>query len=96
MQAEGGKLEGTAIQTTLTFEAVASAEQMKTQQKEETAGGGRGIGGMLGGLARRARKQDDEPKQRAPFMTSTTEVLKLSTDVAASDVAVPAGFKETK
>lgn len=97
MQAEGGKVEGTAIQTTLTFEAVASAEQMKAQQKEESSSGARGgIGGMLGGLARRARKQDDEPKQRTPFMTSTTEVLKVSTAVADSDVAVPAGFKETK
>jgi hypothetical protein len=96
MQAEGSKVEGTAIHTTLTFEAVQSAEQMKAAQKEESSGGGRGIGGMLGGLARRARKQDDQPKQRTPFMTSTTEVLKVSTDVAASDVAVPAGFKETK
>jgi hypothetical protein len=97
MQAEGGKIEGTAIQTTLTFEAVASAEQMKAQQKEESSSGARGgIGGMLGGLARRARKQDDEPKQRAPFMTSTTEVLKVSTAVADSDVALPADFKETK
>lgn len=98
MQAEGSKVQGTAIQTTLTFEAVPSAEQAQAQQKEESsaASGGRGIGGMLGGLARRARKQDDEPKQRAPFMTSTTEVLKVSTDVSAGDVAVPAGFKETK
>lgn len=96
MQAEGAKVQGTAIQTTLTFEAVPSAEQMKAAQKEDPAASGRGIGGMLGGLARRARKQDDEPKQRTPFMTSNIEVLKLSTDVAASDVAVPAGFKETK
>ena len=96
MQAEGGKIEGTAIQTTLTFEAVPSAEQAKAAEKEETPSAGRGIGGMLGGLARRARKQDDEPKQRAPFMTSTTEVLKLSTDVSATDVAIPAGFKESK
>jgi hypothetical protein len=51
---------------------------------------------MLGGLARRAAKKDDEPKQRTTFMTTTVEVLKLSTDVSASDVAVPAGFKETK
>jgi hypothetical protein len=29
-------------------------------------------------------------------MTSTTEVLKVVTDVAAADVAVPAGFKENK
>jgi hypothetical protein len=96
MQAEGGKIDGTAIQTTLTFDAVQSAEQMKTAQKEEPASSGRGIGGMLGGLAKRARKQDDAPKQRATFMTSTNEVLKLSTDVAADDVALPAGFKETK
>lgn len=97
MQAEGGKIEGTAIQTTLTFDAVQSAEQMKAAQKEEQpATGGRGIGGMLGGLAKRARKPDDAPKQRATFMTSNVEVLKLSTDVAPDDVAVPAGFKETR
>jgi hypothetical protein len=97
MQAEGGKIEGTAIQTTLTFEAVPSADQTQAQQKDESSSGARGgIGGMLGGLARRARKQDDEPKQRAPFMTSTTEVLKVSTAVADSDVAIPAGFKESK
>ena len=94
MQAEGANVEGTPIQTTLTFEAVPSAEQMKAEKEE--APSGRGIGGMLGGLARRARRQSDEPKARAPFMTSTTEVLKVSTDVSDSDVAVPAGFKETK
>jgi hypothetical protein len=100
MQAEGGKVEGTAIQTTLTFEAVPSAEQMKTaeKEKEEASTPARGgIGGMLGGLARRARKQDDpQPAARAPFMTSTTEVLKVSSEVADTDVAIPAGFKETK
>lgn len=98
MQKEGSKIEGTAIHTTLTFEAVPSAEQAKAAKKEDTsaAPGRGGIGGMLGGLARRARKQDDEPKQRTPFMTSTTEVLKLSTDVSANDVAIPAGFKETR
>ena len=96
MAAEGSKVEGTAIQTTLTFDAVASAEQAEAQKKEDAPSAGRGIGGMLGGLARRARKTDDAPKTRTTFMTSTVEVLKLSTDVAASDVAVPAGFRESK
>jgi hypothetical protein len=97
MNAEGSKVEGTAIQTTLTFEAVASAEQAEAQKQEEAPTAGRGLGGMLGGLARRARgKSNDEPKQRTTFMSSTVEVLKLSTDVAATDVAVPAGFRETK
>jgi hypothetical protein len=98
MSAEGDKLEGTAILTTLTFDAVRSAEQALAEAKEEpqpTAG--RGIGGMLGGLARRARKTEpEEPKQRTTFMSSTVEVLKLSTDVPADAVAVPAGFQETK
>jgi hypothetical protein len=29
-------------------------------------------------------------------MSSTTEILKVVTDVSAADVAVPAGFKENK
>jgi hypothetical protein len=99
MNAEADKVEGTAILTTLTFDAVRSAEQVKAEAKEQAqpATAGRGVGGLLGGLARRARKpNDDEPKQRTTFMSSTVEVLKLSTDVSADAVAVPAGFKETK
>jgi hypothetical protein len=29
-------------------------------------------------------------------MTTTSEVLKVTTDVAAADVAVPPGFRESK
>jgi hypothetical protein len=29
-------------------------------------------------------------------MTTTNDVLKVTTDVGAQDVAVPAGFKETR
>ena len=96
LNAEASKMQGTPVLTTMTFEAVKSAEQQAAEKKEEQPSGGRGIGGMIGGLAKRVRKTDEEPKQRATFMTSTIEVLKISTDVAASDVAVPAGFKETK
>jgi hypothetical protein len=97
LNAEASKVQGTAILTTLTFDAVKSAEQQAAEAKQEQPSAGRGIGGMIGGLARRAaRKDDDEPKPRATFMTSTVEVLKLSTDVSADDVAVPAGFRETK
>jgi hypothetical protein len=98
MNAEGGQVEGTAILSTMTFDAVRSAEQARTEAKEEAQPAtGRGLGGMLGGLARRARRSEpEEPKQRATFLTSTVEVLKLSTDVPADAVAVPTGFKETK
>jgi hypothetical protein len=95
MNAEGAKVEGTAIMTTLTFDAVKSADQQTADAKQESKPGG-GVGGMLGGLARRVRKNDDEAKPRTTFMTSTVEVLSVSTDVPAAAVAIPDGFKESK
>jgi hypothetical protein len=97
MSKEGSKIEGTAIMTTLTFDAVKSAEQLEAEKKQDEPKARGGIGGMLGGLARKAaKKDDDQPKQRANFMTSTVEVLTLSTDVNAAELAIPAGFKESK
>jgi len=95
-------LDGTPIQSTMTVEAVKSAEQMKQQQ----SGGGAGaqstptsVSGVVGGIMRRraaanAEKTADSP--RTMFMTVNTEVLKISTAVSADDVALPAGFKLTK
>jgi len=55
---------------------------------------------LLSGLAKRraAQKQEgqSENKGRSTFMTTTNEVLKVTTAVSAADVAVPAGFKENK
>ena len=104
MNAENVKLDGTAIQTTTTFDAVKSAEQMAEEQKqgegESKPKASGGLGGMLGGIASRAAKKKaeggDQPKSRVTVMTTTNEVLKVTTDVSAADVAIPAGFKENK
>jgi len=100
MAAEGSKLEGTAIQTTVTMDAVKSAEQLAQETKEEAkpSSGGGGLSGRLGGmLAKKIGPKKEEPgKTRSTFMTTYTEVLKVATDVAPADVAVPAGFKENK
>jgi hypothetical protein len=96
-RAEGAKMDGTAILTTVTVDAVKSAEQLAAE-KQSGAGAApppTSVGGLIGGLARRAVKPE-EPRARATFMTSATEVLKVSTTVAAADVAVPSGFKEEK
>ena len=104
MSAEGGKIDGTPIQTTTTMDAVKSAEQIAADAKaggddSKPAASG-GVSGMLGGFAKKmAQKKmggDDANKDRATFMTMTSEVLKVVTDVSAADVAVPAGFKENK
>ena len=107
MSAEGGKIEGTAIQTTTTMDAVKSEEQMAEEAKSSAGNNDNskpsaagGVSGMLGGFAKKiaAKKAagDDTPKARVTIMTATTEVLKVVPDVPASDVAIPAGFKENK
>ena len=103
MSAEGAKMDGTAILTTTTTEAVKSADQIaeETRQNQNPddakASPSGGVSGVLGGFARRAmkKKTDGDAQARAPFFTSTHEVLKVTTDVGAADVAVPDGFKES-
>jgi hypothetical protein len=100
MSAETTKIQGTAVLTVVTVEGVKSAEQFAEEQKQRedaskpTVSGG--VGGLIGGLARRAaqKKVEGDPQPRATVMTTTNEVLKVATDVAAGDVAIPAGFKQ--
>jgi hypothetical protein len=100
MRTEGAKMDGTAIMTIVTFDGVKSAEQMAAEQKDRESEGkaspSGGLGGLVGGLARRAaqRKPEGDAKPRTTVMTSTNEVLKIVTDVSASDVALPAGFSQ--
>jgi hypothetical protein len=99
MRAEGSKLDGTAIQTTVTTEAVKSAEQLAQESKSaDSKPSGGGLSGRLGGMIARkiGPKTDDAARPRTTFMTMNTEVLKVATSVSGEDVAVPAGFKENK
>jgi hypothetical protein len=107
MNKEGAKMDGTAILTTMTMEAVKSAEQIAQESKQAESSSSSdsktptSVGGLLGGFgkkmaAKKVAGNEDPNKKSAAFMTSTTEVLKVVTDVSAADVAVPPGFKESK
>ena len=108
MSSEGAKLQGSAIQTVMTMDAVKSAEQMQqeaqsgsTAASDDSAKPTSVSGALCGMLARRMKKSSDEnkdsgDKSRARFMTTTHEVLKVGTDVTPADLAIPAGFKESK
>jgi hypothetical protein len=100
MRDEAVKLEGTPILTTTTIESVKSEEQMAADKQAAAAdsrpNASGGVGGLVGGLARRAAQRREEPKARATFMTTTNEVLKVATDVPASDVAIPQGFRQAQ
>jgi len=93
MEAERGKLDGTALSTTVLFEAVRSAEQLKQAEQSSQSSGGGGIGGMLG---RRIMGNRGAPEPRSMVLRTTHEILSVDTTVADADVAVPANFRERK
>jgi hypothetical protein len=92
MQKDGDKLKGSPLETTSTFEAVKSKEQLTQAQSQGSGSSGGGIGGLL---AKKIIKKE-EPKARATIFTTHHEVLEVSTSVAPADLAVPADFKEKK
>jgi hypothetical protein len=92
LKQEGDKLKGTALATTTTFEIVKTAEQVEEEAKAQESSGGGGISGML---ARRIAKKEP-PKPRALVFTLNHEFQEVATTVPATDVEIPAGFKEKK
>ena len=101
MRAEGGKLSGTAILTEVRIESVppGTANQTAAAPPPPEEPKKRGFGGMLGGLkkmAESADKSNGRKPERAVIMTTSIEMLKLTTDVDAASVALPAGFTQAK
>jgi hypothetical protein len=92
MRKENVNLDGAPLATITTFEAVKSKEQIAQESEANKGGGGGGLGGML---ARKMMKKEDA-KPRATIFTVNHEYQEVSTSVAATDLEVPAGFKEKK
>lgn len=92
MKKEGVKLKGTPIATTTTFDVVKTKEQIDAETSNQKSSGGGGLGGML---ARKIAKQEP-PKPRATVLTVQHEYQEVATSVAATDLDIPAGFKEKK
>jgi len=103
MNTENVRMDGTAIQTVTTIDSVKSAEEMAQQPNTEETKPQPAPTGLGGLLAKKMMQKQQEKKaaqndspNRATIMTSTTEVLKVATELAPTDVAIPAGFKENK
>jgi hypothetical protein len=101
--AEGSKITGTAILTEMRVEAVPPGTANQTAEALPAAEEPKkkGFGGMLGGLKKMAEQSQqqnnsNQKPQRAIVMSTSVETLKLTTDVDAASVAMPAGFKESK
>ena len=107
MRAENVRMDGTAILTSTTMDAVKSAEQIAAEAQQQQPSSQSGspsstsgtIGGLIGGFARRGANPNQNAQAasgRATIMTMTNEVLKVATSVSDADVAIPAGYKESK
>jgi hypothetical protein len=100
VQIESGKMDGTAILTESIMETVSNPQQAAAEERKEPESGGvasmRGIGGMLGRKLARKKEEPAAQKNRSTVFTTTHELIKVSTSVASSDLAIPSGFKEKK
>jgi hypothetical protein len=105
MRAEGGRMPaGTAILTDMKMESVppGTANSASATPAAAEPAPKKGLGGMLGGLKKMAEQSEKNQQQggakpeRAIIMTTSVEMLKLTTDVDAASVAIPAGFTEKK
>jgi hypothetical protein len=103
MQMEQVNMDGTPILTVTTMETVRSPEQVSQEQQEPkeekadiTSLGG--LGGFLGrkALGKKQQPTEGQPANRASVMTMNHELLRVSNEVAPSDLTIPAGFKEKK
>lgn len=92
LKQESSKMQGALLASTTTFEIVKTAQQVEEEMKSQENSGGGGISGML---ARKMAKKED-PKPRALLFTLNHEFQEVATTVAATELEIPAGFKEKK
>ena len=92
LQKESPKLQGTPLASTTTVEGVKSKEEAAQQTSESAPKSMGGLGGML--ARKMAKKDDNANATRATIFTAEHEVQELQTSVSASDLEIPAGFKQ--
>jgi hypothetical protein len=107
-QKERVNMDGTPVQSLMTFQSVMTPEQAaqaKGNDDQKAASPAAALGGLMG---RFGRKKADDTKDKEPaktssapagdnkatIMTSTNDLLSVATAVSASDLQVPAGFKQ--
>jgi len=108
MQAENVRLDGTPVLTIVKVDTVAppGAAQESAKEEPQQQNTRPSLGGLGGALARRALAKKDNDKDKAAetasapghitIMTTQHELLKVTPAVTDADVAMPAGFKESR
>ena len=90
LQAEGSKIQGYPVLTTMTVESVKSAAEAKPPAEESAPP--TSLGGLFGSVAKKVVQTKADSGPRSTVMTSSHELLSLSKDVREADTALPAGY----
>ena len=104
LEEKKGTLEGTSVRSEIKFETVAAPGQAAKEESasadEPSAAAMKALGGFLGKMNKKrakdsATKDDAKPTDpnRNLLFGSNTEVLRAESSAAATDVAIPTGFK---
>jgi len=103
MQVESVNMNGAQILTEMVMESVANPAQVSQEQKQESESSSissvKGLGGLLGRRLSRKKESEgegDKAKGRTTILTVQHELLKVTPNVSAEEMAIPAGFKEKK
>ena len=110
LELEKVNMEGTAVLTVIKAEGTGNPNQVQSQNSSQNTKAEsneneipKSLGGLLGGLGRKAAKKDNNDadsnksgSSSAAFMTINDELISVGTSVAETDVSVPPGFKEKK
>jgi hypothetical protein len=103
LEIEKVNMNGTAILTSVRAEVAAPPESSKPQatpppEQNKQSNIPTSIGGLLGGLGRKAAPKPEASDADKPgtLMSTNHELVSVSTVVSAADVSIPAGFKEKK
>jgi hypothetical protein len=96
-----GNFDGSPIRTLLTFETVSAPGQTADRDSEPSSAAAAAIGGLFNKLQKKRQAEpaaDTKPSDpnRSKLFDSTVELLKASPSAAASDVAIPSDFKQTR
>lgn len=102
IEAEKVNMDGTTVSTVVRFGAAASPDQKPAaQQPKQAEPAPKSLGGLLGGLGVKAvtgnkKEENTAPSDPGAIMTSTQELVSISSTVSDADVSIPANFKEKK
>ena len=107
MEIEKVNMNGTAVMTVVRAEVAAppdaasntsSAPKAAPAEQNKQSTIPTSIGGLLGGLGKKAAPKPEESDANKPgtLMSTTNELVSVSSAVTAADVSIPAGFKEKK